>query len=106
MSDKLERVQRQAMRIIFGQQVDYDTLLNNGTIETLKSRRDSATLRFALKESLGGKHKDRWFPRNEAERDTRESTRRPFAERHHKTEKSRINPIQHMIRALNDHYTK
>ena len=49
ISDKLESVQKQAMKIIYGGNVDYGGLISSGKIETLKDRRTCALLKFAEK---------------------------------------------------------
>ena len=48
VSDKLESVQKQAMKVIYGWDVCYQTLLDTGIIEPLKQRRNNASLKFAL----------------------------------------------------------
>ena len=46
MSDRLELVQKQACRIIFGRGISYQSLLDDGRIESLADRRRSACLKF------------------------------------------------------------
>ena len=48
---KLEAVQRQAMRIIYGSNVNYNALLADNVVEHLRDRRADAMLKFALKTS-------------------------------------------------------
>ena len=100
LADKLELVQKQCMKIIFGYNVQYGQLLENGTIETLSDRRKAACLRFANK-VVDTPFGQKWFPRNTASREVRQTTRRVYLEKKHKTERSKNNPIQHMIRLLN-----
>ena len=102
VSDKLESVQKQAIKIIYGWGVDYGKLLEDGLLEALEKRRKDACLRFARKAVISEIFGSRWFPPNPASRDARESTRRPFLERRAKTERMRSNPLQHMIRLLNE----
>ena len=45
LSDRLEDVQKRAMRIIFGWQVNYAALLEEGKIQSLQSRREQASLK-------------------------------------------------------------
>ena len=101
LSAKLEQMQKRAMKIVFGWTVDYSALVEDGTIETLKSRRTRACLCFANRALANHRFGDRWFPRNRTEREARESTRRPYLERRARTERMKNNPIQHMIRLLN-----
>ena len=51
MSDRLESVQKQAIKIIHGWDINYEEMLREGTIQSLKQRRDEATLKFALRAS-------------------------------------------------------
>ena len=102
IAERLESVQKQAMKIIFGWGVDYMQLINDGVISTLATRRKEACLRFAIKASSTDRFGKRWFPPNPASRDVRESTRRPFLEKRAKTERMKNNPLQHMIRLLNE----
>ena len=80
----------------------YNGLLDNGIIETLATRRRAACLRFANKALLSGRFGCRWFPRNNVDRVVRESTRRMFEEKRAKTDRMKNNPIQHMIKLLNE----
>ena len=75
MSDKLERVQFQAMKIVFGHHLDYSTLIDMGKIETLESRRISACLRFASKAANPERFGNKWFPQNNVTRAVRSTTR-------------------------------
>ena len=102
MSDKLEQLQRRAMRIIFGPGTDVETLIENGTVETLRQRRESACIKFAQKASMSVRFGRKWFPRNEGGRTVRDGTRRKFIERHCRTERGRNNPLQLMRRLLNE----
>ena len=106
VSDRLESVQKQACKIIFGWGVDYNKLVEDGTVQTLASRRRQACINFAMKTLALPKFGDRWFPRNMVTRDARETTRRVFKERKMKSERARSNPIDHMIRLLNEQMSK
>ena len=104
LSEKLESVQKQALKIIFGHDVDYDELVTNGTIETLKDRREQALLRFALKAASSDRFGPAWFTENKEARDLRASTMSKYVEKHYSTERGRNNPISVMTRKLNEHY--
>ena len=102
LSKKLEQVQKQAVKIMFGWGVDYGKLLEDGIIEALEDRRRKDTLKFANKALMDPRFGERWFPRNEVNREARESTRRPFKEKMARTERTKNNPIEYMIRLLNE----
>ena len=102
MSNKLEQVQRQALKIIYGNGTDIASLLENGTVETLERRREIACIKFARKTSASARFGSEWFPRNMVEREARQGTRRTFMERKCKTERARNNPLQYMRRKLNE----
>ena len=105
LSDKLEAVQKQAIKIIFGWDIDYQSFIDNGSIESLKTRRQEAVLRFALKAEASPRFGEAWFQKTPVlERDVRQSTRNKYVERHYRTERGRSNPIGVMTRLLNEHY--
>ena len=49
MAGRLESVQRQALKIIYGWNKDLDQMFDDGLIETLEDRREKACLKFAIK---------------------------------------------------------
>ena len=102
MAERLERVQVQAMKIIFGRGMDYGKMVEDGKIETLEKRRLAACRRFATKAAASGRFGTKWFPRNGTERTVRSTTRKEYVERNCRTERGRNNPIQYMIRMLNE----
>ena len=102
MADRLERMQMQAMKIIYGRNVDYGEMVAMGRIETLESRRIAACLKFAEKAAATTRFGQKWFRKNVADRDTRSSTRRIYAEKFYRTERGRSNPVQYMVRLLNE----
>ena len=101
MADKLESVQRQAFKIVFGWARDIGEIMETEGLETLQARRTRACLSFANRNLSSSRFGQRWFPRNQADRDARTTTRRVYEERKLRTERDRSNPIQHMIRLLN-----
>ena len=105
VSNKLESVQKQAYKIMHGWGVDYNKLVEEGRVETLEARRTDKALKFALTNRKKERFR-KWFPRNQIDRMARETTRRPYKERFAKTERTKNNPIQFMIRLLNDHEMK
>ena len=107
VASRLETVQKQAMKIIFGWDVDYQSLLENGTIETLKDRRIEGALRFALKASISPRFGPTWFRETPSNiREVRPTTRLKYLEPLCRTERSRNNPIAFMTRLLNEHYNE
>ena len=100
MSDKLESVQRQAVKIMFGLGRRVEEIMEKEGIETLKVRRTRACLAFANR-ALSTEYGRRWFPRSQITREARSTTRRTFEEIKPRTERDKNNPIQHMIRLLN-----
>ena len=106
MSDRLEMVQKQAIRIIFGRGNKYEEMIMDGSLERLEERRRSNCLKFALKNYNSGRFGSKWFPQNTNTRDARATTRRMFVENVNRTERSRNNPLQYMIRLLNEHMSK
>ena len=105
LADRLESVQRQAMKVIFGYAVNYDNLLANGTIETLASRRQENCLKFALKVESSQRF-NTWFKKTttSSDREVRPGTRPKYIEKRCKTERSRNNPLLALTRILNEHY--
>ena len=100
ISEKLEGMQKRAYKIRHGNNINYEGKVNNKEIETLRERREKHSLQFALKnkDTLRFGH---WFPREPMTRNVRESTHRKYKEARAKTERTRNNPLQHMIRLLN-----
>ena len=103
VSEKLEAVQRQAMKIIYGWDLDYDELLANNVITTLKCRREEASLKFAIKAANSPRFGSKWFTENPVERTARSTTRKHYVEERCRTERGRNNPLQYMTRMLNEH---
>ena len=107
MADRLELVQRQALRIIYGRGMEYENMVNGGEIETLAERREKACLRFATKAAASERFGEKWFRKKEDTGPTvRTKTRRKYYERKCRTERFRNNPVNSMTRILNDYYTK
>ena len=104
LSDKLESVQRQAMKIIFGRDVDYNSLVEDEIIEPLYKRREDSILKFAIKASNTTRFGTRWFTRvPNIPTELRPGIRKTFVEKHYWTERGRNNPLGYMTRKLNEH---
>ena len=105
VAEKLECVQRQAMKIVFGYDVDYNQLIQDGKISSLKSRRESALSKFALKASVSPRFSSALFePVPASERSVRKSTRNLYVEKKFRTQRGRNNPVAVMTRRLNEIY--
>ena len=105
LSEKLEKIQRHALRIIFGWNVNIEELMVAKGIETLNERREKAVVNFALKNEDRERYGKIWFKKNEGgERSVRETTRRKYIEQKCRTERMRGNPITYMTRKLNEHH--
>ena len=107
ISNKLEQVQRQAFKIIYGWDVDYDSMVQNGSAETLKERRITAFNTFATKAAASPRFGPAWFKyANNSRREVRPLTRDKYIETRSRTERGRNNPITAMTRYLNDEHRK
>ena len=62
---KLENLQRNALRIIYGHKKSYEYLLKTSGLETLEKRRHEALKKFALKTLNNKRFAERWFPQND-----------------------------------------
>ena len=60
VSDRLEAVQKKAMKIVYGNGVDYNGMLENGSLVSLKKRREDKSLRFAQKAAMSERF-GKWF---------------------------------------------
>ena len=93
LPQKLESVQKQALQIIYGWNVDYNGLIENDIIHSLKQRRTEATLKFAIKASTSERFKY-WFSETPStDRTVRPATRNKFIELTCRTERGRNHPL-------------
>ena len=105
LSDKLEAVQKMAMQIIYGFSIDYKKMVEDGTVELLSERRENAVVEFAKKAAESSRFGKKWFPEAPMRsREVRSTTRRKYKEMNCKTERARNNPVQYMVRKLNELY--
>ena len=103
LADRLEQLQRRALKIIYGWNTDITTLMAAKNIETLEARREAALLKFAIKNEGVEKYGKRWFQKNEElEVNLRPGTRNMYKELRCRTERMKNNPIVRMTRMLND----
>ena len=99
-SERLEKLQRKVLRIIYGFENDYNVLLNLSGNVTLKERRESAVLKFArslvssdrfchlFQESLPGEYNTR--------------NKKRYIEEYARTSRLFNSPIFHYRRILNE----
>ena len=100
-SDCLERIQRRAFKIIFGNDVSYATVLREMNITSLKERREELVRRFASKAARNPRFCEKWFPKHY---DTGHNTRRPKRYREFLPRTNRLakSPLFVMRRMLNE----
>jgi hypothetical protein len=97
-SESLERLQSQCLKIIYGFDRSYASLLQTTQLETLKDRRRGASLKFARK-CLGSQY-SHWFPLNDPARRTRNT--KTYKEEYARCNRLRNTPIFYMRRLLNE----
>ena len=107
MAEKLEGMQRQAMRIIYGWDGNIRDKMENKGIESLQDRREEMVLKFALKNEKNQKYGQKWFKKSEeTNREARSTTRKKYQEQFCRTDRLKNNPINYMTKKLNEHYSK
>ena len=100
-SDDLERVQKCAVRIILGQEYNgYEKALIRLDMESLKNRRETLCLNFALK-CLKNKQTKNIFPENIKSHQMKTRTSERFMVQHANTERLRNSSVIYMQKLLN-----
>ena len=97
-SDKLERMQRAALQIIYGFGVSYEDLLNIAGIESLKKRREKAFLKFSNSLAKNPRYAG-WLERNENSGRLRNVKK--YREHFARSERLYNSPLYAIRRALN-----
>ena len=105
LAKKLEAIQRQALRIIYGWEVNIEEIMEVKNIETLEERREKAVLSFALKNEHVGKYGGRWFTEEEKGVYNLRNERQKYKTPTGRTNRTKANPITYMATKLNDHYS-
>ena len=106
LAEKLEGIQRQALKIIFGWNTDIEELMAIKNIPRLEERRQEAVLRFALKNEEREKYGKKWFKlSDEGGREVRLTTRMKYKVPRCRTERMSNNPVINMMKLLNKHYS-
>ena len=99
MSSRLERVQYQALKCIYGYNGESGRALRERAgLETLEERRLQAIDKFTDK-CIQGRFAD-WFPHKSIARQTR--SQRPYEEKYARCDRLRNSPLYFMRRRLND----
>ena len=73
-SNQLEKIQKRCLRIIYGYEHDYATLLNMSGLQTLEERRVNSFDKFTKNTAKNPKY-NHWFPINPAERTGRNTNK-------------------------------
>lgn len=100
LGQMIESLQLRVMKIIYGNNVSYRSVIENTDIETLESRRDDMVQKFAIKTSTNERFNNRWFPKNHV---NNHLTRfqKPYLEEFCRTQQLYKSPIFTMRRILN-----
>ena len=96
----LEKIQKRALRAIYGYKHNYEELLRMSGLPTLKGRRETAFAKFASKSSKNPKYKDKWFPLRSNPRQTRSNN--PYLEEQSTGNRLYKSPLFTMRRLLNN----
>ena len=100
----IERVQKVALRIIFGDQYNgYSTALKISGLDTLETRRNNICLKFAIKAEKHSKHRN-WFKQKQIV-NTRQKVEKYFKPMA-RTERLKNSPICFLTSLLNKHHLK
>ena len=106
LSEKLERIQRQALKIIYGWEEDVGRIMEVKNLEALEKRREKNILNFALKNEEKERFGKRWFSTSVVtHREVREGTRSKYRMPVCRTERMKNNPVTYMTKMLNEHYS-
>ena len=100
-SEALERIQKKALRAIFGHQYSYATVLQHQNIPTLEERRKELLTNFAVKCSKNERFSAKWFPLAD---NTGHLTRKKnkYKEFTSRTERLKKSPVCAMRKILNE----
>ena len=63
-ADRIERLQLKIMKIIYGNEISYRTVIRETSIETLADRRSDLIKKFATKTASNPRFASTWFPKN------------------------------------------
>ena len=99
-SQNIERMQMRAMKVIFGDLVSYNTVIESGAVEPLYVRRESSFKKFAIKTSKHERFAAKWLERNDMP-DMELRRREKYLIPRYRTERANKSPIIQIRRVLN-----
>ena len=101
-NNAIKHLQRRTLKIVFGFDFSYETLLEMSGLKLLEDRRCAAVEKFAKKMLRNERFQKKWFPRwnNEFEINLRQN--REFIEYHARTSRLYNSQLFHMRRLLNE----
>ena len=100
-SERIERLQKRVLKIVYGFEDSYDILLQRANICPLKTRRENAVLKFARKMSVSPRFGNQWFPRWENEFEVNLREEKVFIEFQARTNRLYNSQLYQMRRILN-----
>ena len=104
-SNKIERIQKICLKVILGDMyISYESALEMCGLNTLRERRETRCLDFALKCVKHSKNK-RLFPLNDRKFGQNQNTKEVFEITWARTETFRMSTIPYCQRLLNEHFT-
>ena len=98
-AEDIERVQKRAMKLIFGWDTNYSQLLEEGRIESLEERRKRMVINFARKTASNPRF-EKWFPKREYN-GVELRREQIYEEKFARTERLKKSPVYNMRRELN-----
>ena len=98
--ERIERLQDHALKCIFGTESSARTLQGLAEIETLRSRREELTAKFARKCAADPAF-DHWFPLKEHRSSARIKSKEIYLEKKARTERMKNSPVYYFRRILN-----
>lgn len=101
-SNSLERLQLQALKMIFGNKISYRKCLEKFRLERLDERRLKAMQKFAQKAMSNPRFSKKWFPLNEStDKNTRSREKyKIFAAKHDRLRDGTLNTMRRYLNGL------
>ena len=97
--EEIERMQAQALKLIYGRETSYRKMRENAAVPTLRQRRIEAVDKFAEKCASGRFSK--WFPIRRPQRSSSRITSEKYTETFARCQRLRDSPLHYMRRRLN-----
>ena len=102
-SNDIEKLQKKALRVVYGPEIKYEEALAVANITSLQERRETLTMNFAVSTEKNPRYQDGWFPKKPNQAYPIRKPR-PYMETKPSTERMKKNPINYMRKMLNDAY--